>query len=253
MVTLISVNRKFFFIDLVDVFLAEEFNPRFTKNNVIVYNYSKVPGGNLFKEVTYQLNLDKNENELLMQMTAGNRRKVNRAKKEPFIVTVKDNPTDIELKEFQTFYNNFVKIKKISKINFLHMRRLIQLRNMGALVFTKLENTSNEALSYQLHIIDADLVLNLYTCTAAWIQKRPELKQQINFANRHLLWKNILYFKNKGFKIYDFGGVTEINEINKFKEDFGFIGVETYHGIESKSFLGKLLIKLHWRKIVYLF
>ena len=97
------------------------------------------------------------------------------------------------------------------------------------------------------------MVLNLYTCTASWIQDRPDLKHQINFANRHLLWENILFFKSKGYKIYDFGGITEVDEINKFKEDFGFLGVETYHGFETKSVIGKILIKLHVKRIIYLF
>lgn len=250
---MISVKRKLFFVDLLDVFLAEEFKPAYTKKNVVVYNYSKVPGGNLFKEITYQLLLEKDENQLLGEMTGGNRRKVNRAKKEPFEIFVNDKPTNKDLKEFQLFYNNFVKIKKVNKINFLQMQRLKLLRNQGVLVYTKLQNNNSETLSYQIHLIDNALVLNLYTCTAAWIHGRPELKQQINFANRHLLWENILYFKSKGYKIYDFGGITEIAEINKFKEDFGFVGVETYHGLETKSILGKLLIKLHVKKIVYLF
>lgn len=250
---LISVNRKILHFELIDIFLAEEFNPELTKKNVVVYNYSKVPGGNLFKEITYQIDLEKDESELLGNMSSGNRRKVRRAKKEPYVVIVKDNPTDQDLKEFQQFNNNFVKIKKIKKIDYLQMRRLKLLRNKGVLVFTQLQNTDGQVLCYQIHLIDNNLVLNLYTCTAAWIQNRQDLKQQINFANRHLLWENILFFKKSGYKIYDFGGITEISEINKFKEDFGFFGVETYHGLETKSIIGKILIKLHWRKIVYLF
>lgn len=250
---LITVKRKLFFIDLIDIFLAEEFDPKHTKKSVIVYNYSKVPGGNLFKETTYQINLEKDEDELLANMSAGNRRKVRRAKKEPYVVIVKDNPTDLDLKEFQVFNNNFAKIKKYKKLDYLHMRRMKLLRKKGVLIFTKLQNTNGEALCYQIHLIDKDLVLNLYTCTAAWIQDRPDLKHQINYANRHLLWENIIFFKSKGYKIYDFGGITEIDEINKFKEDFGFLEVETYHGFATKSFIGRILLKLHRKRIIDLF
>lgn len=250
---LISVERKLFCIDLIDVFLAEEFDPKLTKKNVIVYNYSKVPGGNLFKEITYQINLEKDESELLENMTAGNRRKVRRAKKEPYVVIVKDKPTDADLKEFQVFNNNFVEIKKNKKLDYLQLRRLKLLRKKGVLIFTKLQNINGEALGYQIHIIDKELVLNLYTCTAAWIQNRLDLKHQINFANRHLLWENLLFFKSKGYKIYDFGGITEIDEINKFKEDFGFLRVEAYHGFETKSLIGRILIRLHWKGFIYLF
>lgn len=250
---MISVERKLLFFDLIDVFLAEEFSPKFTKRNIIVYHYAKVSGGNLFKEITYQISLEKDENELLEGMNKRNRTKLRRAKKEPYVVVIKDNPSDNDLKEFQQFYNKFVKNKKANKINFIQMRRLKLLRNKGVLFFTKLQNINGDALCYQIRLIDKDLVLSLYGCTAAWIQDRPELKQQIRYANRYLLWENMLYFKKRGFKIYDYGGITEVDEINKFKEDFGFLEVETYHGLETKSILGKILIKLHWRKLIYLF
>ncbi|MEO4053430.1 hypothetical protein [Solibacillus sp. CAU 1738] len=250
---MISVERKLFFMELIDVFLAEEYNPKLTKKNIVVYHYAKVSGGNLFKEITYQINLEKDESELMDGMNKGNRNKLRRAKKEPYVVIIKDNPTDEDLKEFQQFYNKFVKIKKTNKINFIQMRRLKLLRNKGVLIFTKLQNTNGEALCYQIRLIDQDLVLSLYGCTAVWIKNRPDLKQQIRYANRFLLWENIMHFKNRGFKTYDYGGITEVNEINKFKEDFGFIEVETYHGLETESVIGKILIKLHWKKLIYLF
>lgn len=242
-----------FFIDLIDVFLAEEVNPRLPKKGLVVYHYAKASGGNLFKDTTYQINLEKDESELLENMHKINRYKLRRAKKEPYMVIVKDHPTDEDLKEFQRFYNQFVKTKKNNKIDYLQMRRMKILRNKGVLVFTKLQNTSNEALCYQINLIDQDVVLNLYTCNATWIQDRPDLKHQISHANRYLLWENMLLFKKRGFKTFDYGGVTEINEINKFKEDFGFQSVETYHGLETKSLIGRQLVRLHWRKIIYLF
>lgn len=135
-------------------------------------------------------------------MTSGNRHKVRRAKKEPFVFIVKDNPTNKDLKEFQKFNNHFVKIKKKEKLDYLQMRRLKLFRDKGVLVFTKLQNTNGFVLGYQIHLIDKDLVLNLYTCTAAWVKNRPDLKQQVNLSNRHLLWENILLFKKRGYKIW---------------------------------------------------
>ena len=250
---LISVKRKLFFINLIDIFLAEEINPNLAKKNFIVYHYAKIPGGKLFKESTYRISLEKDESELLEGMSKGNRSKLRRAKKEPYIVIIKDKPTDEELKEFQQFYNKFVKLKKTNRITSIQMRRLKVLRNKNVLVFTKLQNTNGEALCYQIRLIDKDLVLSLYGCTAVWIQNRPNLKQQIRYANRYLLWENMLYFKKRGYKTYDYGGITKIDEINKIKEDFGFIEVETYHGFETTSVIGKFLKMLHRMKIIHLF
>lgn len=250
---MISIERRFFFIDLIDVYLEEEYKIQRSKRKLVVHHYSKVPGTKLFEEITYKINLEKDESELLQDMSKTNRYKLRRAEKQPYEYIVKDSPTDNDLKEFQLFYNEFVKIKKTNTINNYRLNRLKHLRNKGVLIFTKLQNTNGEALGYQIHIRDKDLVLNYYTCTAAWIKDRPDLNQQINFANRYLLWKNMLLFKNRGYKIYDFGGITDVHEINKFKEEFGFLRVKTYHGLEAKSFIGKVLIKLHWMKFIYLF
>lgn len=250
---MISIQRRFLFIDLIDNFLEEEFKPKLTKKKLIIHHYSKVPAENFFKEITYHLCLERVESEILESMTKMNRYMLRRAKKEPYEVVVKDHPTDEELNEFQKFYNQFVKIKQTRNINRYRLNRLKRLRDQGVVVFTKLQNTNGEALCYRIYIKDKEMVLNFYTCTAAWIRNRPDLKQQIRFANRYLLWENMMLFKKRGYKIYDYGGITDIEEINKFKEDFGFKGVEAYHGFETDSIFGKILVRLHWRKKIYLF
>ena len=58
----------------------------------------------------------------------------------------------------------------------------------------------------------------------------------------------MLLFKTRGFKIYDYGGRTDISEINKFKEDFGFGEVATYHGRETQSSVGEVILNLNnWK------
>ncbi|MDN4495098.1 hypothetical protein [Ureibacillus aquaedulcis] len=250
---MISVKRKLFLIDLIDVFLAEEYKPKQTKKKLIIYHYSRVPGQNLFKEITYQINLENDENEFFQRMSKKSRSKLRRAKKEPYEVIVKDNPTDEDLKEFRQFYNKFARYKKIHNINKFRFNRLKLLRNKGVLVFTKLQNTNQEALCYQIRMIDKEMVLSLYGCTASWIRNRSDLKQQIRYANRYLLWENLIMFKKRGYKIYDFGGITNNKDINRFKEDFGFDNVEAYHGFDTESLIGKILIRLHQRKNIYLF
>ena len=242
---LITIKRKIPFIDLVHVFLAEEYEPELSQKNIVVHVYSRNSGNSLQESTTYYVNLEKEENELLQNMSKMNRYMLRRAKKEAYEVIIKDNPTDSDLKEFQQFYNEFVKVKKICNINNFRLNTLRLLRDEKALVFTKLQNTQGEALCYRIYLTDKNLVLNYYTCTAVWVQERPDLKQEIRFANRYLLWENMMLFKQRGFKIYDYGKITAVNEINKFKKDFGFKGAITYHGHETQSLAGKVIIKLN--------
>lgn len=242
---MIIIDRKIGFINLTHIFLNKEHNPNLAKKKIVVHVYSRISLQNFKEGVTYHIDLQKDKDELLKKMSKMNRYMLRRAEKEPYEFIVIENPTDDNLKEFQRFYNKFILTKKTNNINNFRLNTLKLLRNKGALVFTKLQNINGEALCYQIHIIDEDLVLNLYTCTAAWIQNRPDLKQQIRFANRYLLWRNILFFKKRGFKIYDFGGRTEISQINKFKEDFGFEEVPTYHGHETQLIVGEIIVNLN--------
>lgn len=88
-VVVISLKRKFLFIDLIDVYLAEECSAKSAEKDVAVYIYSKVPGEKLYKDITYQLDLEKDESELLANITRGNRHKVRRAEKRAFCCSCK--------------------------------------------------------------------------------------------------------------------------------------------------------------------
>ncbi len=71
-----------------------------------------------------------------------------------------------------------------------------------------------------------------------------EKKNLIGRANRMLHWHDILYFKEKGFLQYDFGGINpdknnvETQAINRFKECFGGNLVIEYNSESPASIKG---------------
>ncbi len=226
------------------IYFAEQCDDVKERKKLVCYTQTKQAEHKLEGHTTLQIILQQDEDVLLADLSKMNRYMLRRAKKEPYQVIVKENPTDLELQEFQQFYNTFAKMKDTNRVRKFHMQTLKLLREKGALVYTKLQNNEGDALCYRIYIVDGDMVLNLYTGTAAWIKDRPDLKQQIRFANRYLLWENIMMFRNRGFARYDFGALTNKEEIKEFKLGFGGQEVDVYFGYLTDSMIGKLFLQL---------
>lgn len=82
-------------------------------------------------------------------------------------------------------------------------------------------------------------------------RKEDSNKSLAGWANRGLHDSDIMYFKNKGYLIYDWGNIsseTEPNHIDKFKMGFGGELKTAYSCFVGKSVKGKLLIKLRGLK-----
>ena len=235
-------------MEMEHIYFADECNYVGEKGKLVCYTQTKRPEKHLEGHTTLQIVLQQDESVLLADLSKMNRYMLRRAKKEPYEVIVKENPTDLELKEFQQFYNEFAKMKDTNRVRKFHMQTLKLLREKGALVYTKLQNDQGDALCYRIYIVNDDMVLNLYTGTAAWIKDRPDLKQQIRFANRYLLWENVMMFRSRGYATYDFGALTSVEEIKEFKLGFGGQEVDVYFGYLTDSTLGNLLLRLRQLK-----
>ena len=232
------------FVEMEHIYFAEQCDEVKERKKLVCYTQTKQPEQKLEGHTTLQIILQQEEDALLADLSKMNRYMLRRAKKEPYQVIVKEDPTDLELKEFQQFYNAFAKMKDTNRVRKFHMQTLQLLREKGALVYTKLQNNEGDELCYRIYIVDGDMALNLYTGTAAWIKDRPDLKQQIRFANRYLLWENIMMFRNRGFARYDFGALTNKEEIKEFKLGFGGQEVDVYFGYLTDSRIGKLFLQL---------
>lgn len=69
------------------------------------------------------------------------------------------------------------------------------------------------------------------------------LVNAIGRANKYLHWQDILYFKEKGMKSYDWGGCGEeeaVANISSFKRKFGGKEMIVYDGITANNRIGKL-------------
>jgi hypothetical protein len=101
----------------------------------------------------------------------------------------------------------------------------------------------DERLVYHSYVADYENIRLLHSCSTFRNADDPAVRAQIGRANRHLHWDDILYFKKKGIKIYDWGGIHSVEEpngIDKFKMLFGGTRTEYYNEKISCSFKAKL-------------
>ena len=213
------------------------------------FSNSFTPQNSLKKSDTLHIYLSKNANELLRDMNATTRRQIRRAEENGFEQIVIESPSDQDLKDFQKFYNQFARNKKTYKCTSFHMKTMKLLREQHHFVMTFLENNRKEKLCYRVYITDGKIAMNLYTASHFRMRNNPDFKKNLSQASRYLLWKNMLWFKGKGYLLYDFGGLTDVTNIRNFKLGFGGKIVLIYSGYETNSKIGRLILKLRNLKL----
>lgn len=128
---------------------------------------------------------------------------------------------------FLILFNKFAKRKKLSLLN----KKMFSYYE-PYLVITKAV-LNQKSLVMHAYLVDEDIkiVRLLYSANSF----ESEDAKIIGYANKYLHFYDMKFFKEKGFKIYDFGGINlhstdkEILGINRFKKGFGGKEVRLYN------------------------
>jgi len=104
-------------------------------------------------------------------------------------------------------------------------------------------------LGYRLDIVHAKKAMSYYVATCHSQTTLDHLKRPIRYANRFLLWHNLLHLKEQGFVLYDMGKLTDDQNVREFKLSFGGQVVNVYSGYIAHSKISALLLGVQkWRK-----
>jgi len=196
---------------------------------------------------TLHINLLDTEENLFRALQTTNRKQIKKASTRNLLIEINTNPTKNDLKVFQRFYNEFARKKKTYTCNAFHIDTMSRLAKQGALVVTKIKNSSEDILCYRVYITDGTTVMSLYSASHFRDSTVPAEKRLHSEASRYLLWNNILYFKRLNHHVYDMGGVTNNPSIRSYKMEFGGEITKVYSGYNASSIKGKFLLWL--RKI----
>ncbi len=217
---MIRFYRKIFFFNLREIW----FNYQFSVADIFGINVFRdvknvdrniIPG---VKEIshTIQINLEQDLEAIASHFSEDVRRKVRKAEKEG-VTCYFHNETD----KFVAFINDFAAKKKTFTTS---KRKMIEL---GEYINMSFAEYDGRILAAQSFLIDKDMkiVTGLHSGTTR-LQEGAD-KSMVGRAHKMLIVKNIAYFKERGFKVFDFGGYAlntkdeSMKGINNFKLSFG--------------------------------
>ena len=216
---------------------------------VVGYTHSLVPSRKLVKSETVHIHLTESELSLYLALSESNRKILRRAQKESYQVFIYKEPSEENLRAFQQFYNNFAKRKKLELISKSQMEAITLLKDQGALWLSEIRSICGQTLCYRLDIVHAKKAMSYYAATCHSQMMPDDLQRPVRYANRFLLWHNLLHLKEQGFDLYDMGKLTDDQNVREFKLGFGGQVVNVYSGYITQSKISALLLGVQkWRK-----
>ena len=177
------------------------------------------------KRHTLVIDLDDDEDRLLEQMSKDTRSKIRRAmQKDPLEVTSAAEPSAAQVEEFADFYDRFAAAQSVAPA---FRPRLHALAGGGNLVLSGAVGEDGEVLVRHAYVAARGRGYMLYSGSVLAESEDSGARNLIGRANRYLHWSDIRLFKERGFGLYDFGGL-DVEErspktagIARFKRGFG--------------------------------
>jgi lipid II:glycine glycyltransferase (peptidoglycan interpeptide bridge formation enzyme) len=191
---------------------------------------------------TLLIDLGKKPEDLFSCFEKNTKYEINRARnKDGVLIETLDAAKEKDA--FYDFYNRFALTKNREPIGTAEIDSLVA-NNMFTLRAASFEG---ERLIYHSYITANNRARLAQSASLFRASDNPAFRALTGRANRLLHWDDILYFKDRGYKIYDLGGVTpdksnnEGQAIARFKECFGGSLVKEYKSWIPVSFKGWML------------
>lgn len=199
----------------------------------------------LKKFKTLHLDLEQSEGQLFKGMNRTTRYQINRALRDSFVVNIIEDPPFEDIVEFVDFFTPFAKEKRIPLCS---QSKLNSLRKEGMLVITKVLDDNGKKLASHAYSLTEGKASMIHSCSARFDFGNNSERNRIGRANRFLHWNDILYFKEKQYKTYDFVGLSfdasdeAMKNISDFKKGFGGKEVIEYKYYKADSLAGKAVL-----------
>ncbi len=226
---LVVNRRKKHGVDFREVWYADE---KCDLDGIILYRGAKkVIGKELRKVRTLITDLTQDEETLISKCRKGCRYEIRRAPRENVEAFFKtsDEITESEIEAFVSFFMDFWKSKGMTEETYEAYKEEIETYvSEGAFSITYAKQ-GDEILVYHTYIVGDDFV-RLYQSASIYRDGEKAFQQLVGYANRYLHIQDMMFFKEKGKTVYDWGGAglrEEVKSITDFKESFG--GDELYY------------------------
>ena len=190
---------------------------------------------------TLHIDLTQDTQQLFAALGKSTKNQVNRAEKgDQVTCTAARRPADHDILAFREFYNAFARAKGTTLCRGYQVATMRLLARENGLVMTRANDAAGHALCYHVYVADGERAMLLYSGSNFRSAEDPDARRRLGRANRLLHWKDIVFFKECGYAVYDFGGLTDDPRIEEFKRSFGGRDVLEYTGYIAVTWKGRL-------------
>ncbi|MFI8687961.1 hypothetical protein [Rossellomorea sp. NPDC077527] len=250
---------KKWMLDITDLYGTNEIEGHCKKTDITIVSqlpkYTNEENYHLLKKFkTLHIDLEQSEEELLKGMNRSTKYQINKASKEALEVIITERPSSQDIQEFVQFFIPFAKEKGIPPCSH---SKLHSLRTEGMLVITKVMDENGRKLASHAYSLTKGKASMIHSCSGRFDFGNNQERNRIGRANRFLHWNDILFFKKKGYEIYDFVGLSfeededeAMKNITHFKKGFGGREVIEYKYYKASSLAGKavlFILSKRWR------
>lgn len=229
-----AVEKKKHGILFGTVWYADE---KYGKNGIFRYRSALKPFGKEnaeFRTLVSDLKLE--EEQIVAKYSKNCRYEIRRAAKEGVTCSCRigSQLSDEEIDRFAAFFEKFWQSKGVDDHNQSKYAEEIREYASAEAFAISTASLGDRILVYHTYIV-GDNFVRLYQSASHFRTEDEVPYSLIGMANRYLHKEDMLFFKEKGFSIYDWGGAgtgEEVASITKFKESFGGDAV-TYYEFEE--------------------
>jgi lipid II:glycine glycyltransferase (peptidoglycan interpeptide bridge formation enzyme) len=193
---------------------------------------------------TLHIDLTHTEDEIFQDIAKNTKYEINRAiNKDSIIIKTLDAKTHIDV--FCELYNKFAQIKNLK---LLSKRGEIEQLIENNMFVIRTAYCNEEMIVCHAYITANGRARLTHSASLFRALEDTSYRNMIGRANRLLHWEDILYFKGKGYTVYDLGGYSmdfaskEKQAVNEFKKSFGGKLVKEYNSLIPCSLKGWLYI-----------
>ena len=203
---------------------------------------------------TLIIDLGRTEEEILGSMKAGTRNEIRRdPAKDGLATEAFERPSAATVEDFVEFYRQFAAQKGVPPAQ---IRTLRVLNQANSLHLTR-ATVNGEAVVWHSYLTKLGRARLLHSASL-FRDSDSNFRSLVGRANRLLHWRDIVFFRNSGMRIYDLGGWYEGSDdasrlaINKFKEGFGGVPLKEYSGEVARTWIGQLYLSAKRLRNAYL-
>ena len=238
---MIAISRNSWSLAIRTVFFAAEPETSDERADVIGCIQSRRADEGFEVVPTRHIDLTQDVARLFSGLGKSTKNQVNRAEKHDALgCTAAAQPSDDDILRFRDFYNVFARAKGTTLCRRYQVETMKLLARQNGLAISRVTDSLGQALCYHVYVTDGTRAMLLYSGSHFRSIQDQDERKRLARANRLLHWKDILYFKQSGFAIYDFGGLTDDPGIAEFKRSFGGRDVAEYTGYVPVTWKGRV-------------